>query len=270
MTDYDQHRGKIYSVKGGWRVGSGITTHGYSLLDEIHGRCSVFQVIIMNVTGRLPERRLADFVEGFFVCLSWPDARIWCNKMGTFSAMTRTSATAAVAAGGLAGDSKMYGPGSGPAVDAFLKSAHEYIVEGGGSVENFIDENGYRGGRLYAPGFARPLAKGDERITAMRRYAQELGFEPGVYEKLANQIEDHLALREGEGLNLAGYFAAFMYDRGYSMREAIGISAWSISTGVYASYFEQIDRPPEAFLALQVGDIEYTGPAPREVPERDD
>ena len=54
------------------------------------------------------------------------------------------------------------------------------------------------------------------------------------------------------------------------MQELKGITAWCISTGVYASYFEQIDRPPEAFLALQVGDIEYSGPAPREVPERDD
>jgi hypothetical protein len=270
VTDYDQHRGKIYSQKGGWRVGSGITTHGYSLLDDIHGKCSVFQVIIMNVTGRLPDKRLADFVEGLFICLSWPDARIWCNKVGAFCAMTRASPTAAIASGGLAGDSTMYGPGTVPAIDAFIKCAHEYIVEGGGSVENFIDENGYRGGKLYAPGFARPLAKGDERITAMRRYARELGFVPGVYENMVNQIEEHLALREGEGLNLAGYFTAFMYDREYSMHELMGITAWCISTGVYASYFEQIDRPPEAFLALKVDDIDYSGPAIRCVPDRDD
>ena len=103
----------------------------------------------------------------------------------------------------------------------------------------------------------------------MRRYAQELGFEPGVYETLVNQIEDHLALREGEGLNLSGYFTAFMYDRGYSMQELMGITAWCISTGVYAAYFEQIARAPEAFLSLKVDDIDYAGPAIRDVPDRE-
>ena len=223
----------------------------------------------VNVTARLPERRLADFLEGLFICLSWPDPRIWCNKMGAFSAMTRAGPTAAIAAGGLAGDSTMYGPGTVPAVDAFLKSAYKQIIEQGRSVEEFVDDVAYRGGKLHAPGFARPLAKGDERITAMRRYADELGFVAGDYENLANRIEDHLAQREGEGLNLSGYFTAFMYDRGYSMQELMGITAWCISTGVYAAYFEQIERPPEAFLSLKVDDIEYTGPERREVHERD-
>ena len=269
MTDYDKYRGSIHTSKGGWQVGSGIATHGYSLLDDIHGQCSVFQVIVLNVTGRLPERRLADFLEGLFICLSWPDARIWCNKIGAFSAMTRSTATAAVAAGGLAGNSTMYGPGTVPAVDGFLRSAHQFVVKDGGSIEDFISKHGYRGGRLYAPGFSRPLARGDKRIERMRDYAAELGYETGTYETLANDIAAHLGEREGEDLNLSGYFTAFMYDRGYSMQELMGITAWCISTGVYAAYFEQISRPPEAFLSLRVSDINYTGPGPREVPERD-
>ena len=270
MTDYDRYRGTIYSRKGGWRVGSGITTHGHSLLDDIHGKCSVFQVMIMNITGTLPERRLADFVEGLFICLSWPDPRIWCNKIGAFSAMTRTSPTVAIAAGGLAGDSKMYGPGTIPDVDSFMQSAHDFITVGGGSVEEFVDRKAYRGGKLYAPGFARPLARGDERITAMRRYAHELGFEAGLYEILMNRIEDRLAIKEGEGLNLAGYITAFLRDQGYNLEEVVGIVAWSVSTGVYAAYFEYIDQDPEAFLALKVDDIDYVGPAIRDVPDRDD
>jgi len=39
-TNWDQYRGQIYSLKGGWTVGKGIMTHGYSLLDDIHGKCS--------------------------------------------------------------------------------------------------------------------------------------------------------------------------------------------------------------------------------------
>ena len=38
MIDYERYRGTIFSRKGGWRMGSGIDTHGYSLLDDIHGK----------------------------------------------------------------------------------------------------------------------------------------------------------------------------------------------------------------------------------------
>lgn len=269
MIDYDRYRGTIFSRKGGWRVGVGIETHGYSLLDDIHGKCSLFQVMIMNVTGKLPERRLADMVEGLFICSSWPDARIWCNKLGAFSAATRTSATAAIAAGGLAGDSKLYGAGAGRAIDAFINSAYQHINVEKWSVGDFIETYAYKYGKLQAPGFARPLAKGDERVVAMRHHANELGYSTGPFESLANLVEDYLSAKEGEGLNSAGYFVVFMKDQGFTIEQIMGIGAWAISTGVYASYFEYIDQAPEVFLPLKVDDIDYAGPAIRDVPDRD-
>ena len=270
MTDYDRLRGAIFSRKGGWKIGSGIETHGYSLLDEIHGKCSLFQVMILNVTGRLPEKRLADVVEGVFICSSWPDPRIWCNKLGAFSAMTRTTPTAAVAAGGLAGDSKLYGVGTGRSIESFITLADRMINHENWSVQEFMEKHAFSNGKLQAPGFARPLAKGDERVVAMRRYARELGFETGRFEKLANEMEDYLSTKAGEGLNSSGYFVVFMKDQGYSIDEIIGIAAWAISTGVYASYFEYIAQAPEAFLPLRISDIDYTGPEVRKTPVRDD
>ncbi len=270
MTEFDKLRGAIYSTKGGWDIGGGIMTHGHSLLDEILGKCSVFQVIIMNVTGKLPERRLADFVEALFVCMSWPDSRIWCNKIGTFCAMTRTSATTAISAGGIAGDSTLYGAGTGYAVNTFIEKAYNTCVNPNTeSVNTFIRENAYRSGRLFAPGFARPFVRGDERVPEMRRYARELGFEVGPYEKLANEIESVLNARDGEGLNLSGYIIVCLKDLGYNIKEIMGFSAACVTTGIYASYFEYIDRPPEAFLPLHVSDIEYVGELQREVPDRE-
>lgn len=265
---WDQYRGQIYSRKGGWEVGKGITTHGYSLLDEIHGKCTMFQVMIMNVTGKLPEKRLADFVEGVYICSSWPDPRIWCNKIGVFSALTGASSTSAIAAGGLAGNSKIYGPGSGISIGPFMDLAYQHIVVEGELVNEFVERHAYKNGQLHAPGFARPLAKGDERVPAMRSLATKLGFGIGPYTKMANDIEDYLNNKAGEGLNLSGYFTAFMKDQGFSIEEIMGISAFAVTGGVYAAYFEYIDQPPHSFLPLRVDDIEYTGPAPREVPDR--
>ncbi len=267
-SKWDKYRGQIYSQKGGWTVGKGITTHGYNLLGEIHGKCSMFQVMIMNITGILPERRLADLVEGLFISLSWPDPRIWCNKMGVFSALTGSSITSAIATGGLAGDSKMYGPGTGQSIGPFFDLAYRSIVENGETIESFIEGNCYKHGKLFAPGFARPLAKGDERIPAMRKLALDLGFESGPLENMVNEMESYLEKKSGEGLNLSGYFTAFMMDQGYSIDEIIGIAAFSVTGGVYASYFEYVNQPPNAFLTLRIDDIEYVGKKARKVPKR--
>ena len=268
IDHWAKFRGQIYSRKGGWEVGKGIMTHGYSLLDDIHGKCSMFQVMVMNVTGKLPERRLADFVEGLYICSSWPDPRIWCNKIGVFSALTGTSSTTAIAAGGLAGNSKIYGAGSGLSIGPFIDKAYQHIVINGESVEDFVEKYAYINEQLNAPGFARPLAKGDERVPAMRRLAKDLGFEDGPYIKMVNDIETYLNNKAGEGLNLSGYFTAFMKDQGFNINQIMGISAFAVTGGVYAAYFEYIDQPPHNFLPLRVDDIEYVGPPPREVPDR--
>jgi citrate synthase len=268
VMKWDKYRGNIYARKGGWEIGKGIMTHGYSLLDDIHGKCSMFQLMIMNVTGKLPEKRLADMLEGFFICMSWPDPRIWCNKMGVFSAQTKSFVTAAIAAGGLAGDSKIYGPGSGRTVGPFMRLAHQSIVEKKISVGEFIQLHGYRRGKLYAPGFARPLARGDERVPAMRELAERLGYQNGEYMEMANKIEAYLEEKEGESLNLAGYFAAFMMDQGFTDEQIMGVTAISVTGGVYAAYFEYVDQSPNTFLPLKVTDIEYIGPATREVPDK--
>jgi len=267
-TNWDQYRGQIYSLKGGWTVGKGIMTHGYSLLDDIHGKCSMFQVLIMNVTGRLPERRLADLVEGLFITLSWPDPRIWCNKVGVFNAMTRASAIAAITSGGLAGDSRLYGASTGHSIGPFFKKAYKHIIEQGESTEQFIEDHCYKAGQLVAPGFARPLAKGDERIPAMRKLARELGFEVGANMRMVSDMETYLNSKEGEGLNLSGFFSAFMLDQDYTMDEIMGIAALSVTGGIYAAYFEYINQSPNDFLPLRVEDIKYIGPESRKVPHR--
>jgi citrate synthase len=267
-TDWDQYRGKIYSRKGGWTMGQGIQSHGYSLLDEIHGKATMTQLMIMNITGSLPEARLAQFVDGFFICLSWPDTRIWCNKIGVFSALTRSSITAAIAAGGLAGDSKIYGAGTARAVSKFVDLAYQQIIEKRLSIKDFFDNFAYERGKLKAPGFARPLAKGDERIPAMTRLARKLGYKTGTYMQMVTDMEAYLVESQGEGMNLAGYFTAFMKDQGFSVDEIEGIAAFAVSGGVYAAYFEYINQSPNSFLPLRVNDIEYIGPEARKVPKR--
>lgn len=111
VVDYlDQHRGKVFSSTGGWFPGKGVFSHGYSMLEELVGEKSYFQILILNATGKMVDRPLADWVEAIYGCMSWPDPRIWCNQIGALAGAARTSVIAATTIGAMAADSRTYGP----------------------------------------------------------------------------------------------------------------------------------------------------------------
>ncbi|MEN8129290.1 MAG: hypothetical protein ABFS45_03660 [Pseudomonadota bacterium] len=263
---WDQRRGTIHTRKGGWRIGKGVLSHGYSLLDELVGYASYFQVMMLNVTGKLPQLSLAQWVEAAYICLSWPDPRIWCNQIGSLGGTVRTTPVAAVCAGTLAGDSRMYGQGTVISATKFIAIALEKKRQGH-TVEQIIEEQCRGSGNtLQIPGYARPIAKGDERVVAMERVTESLGYSPGPHLQLAYQIQEVLSDRCGESMNLSGYIVSFLTDQGLSPDEIYRVGSLIVSGGVHACYSEAADREPESFLPLRCDDIEYCGVSERAIP----
>lgn len=272
MTDairpWDAWRGVIRSRRGGWRLGHGVTVCGYSLFEDILGKRSYFQLLLLSVTGRLPERRLADWLEGIFTCLSWPDPRLWCNHVGALSATGRSLPIASIAAGVLASDSRIYGPGVALDTARFVCEAAGERREGR-ELEEIVRP--YLKGREQSPvipGYSRPLLKGiDERVVHMGRLAAHLGFEEGPHLRVCNEISDYLYERYEEGINLAGYIVAFLLDQGFTPTEIHRVTAMAVMAGVHACYADAADRPPHSFLPLRCDDIEYQGEPERPVPD---
>lgn len=262
---WSARRGRIRSSKGGWIIGEGVSSHGYDLLNDLVGHASFFQVLALNVTGRMPEPRLGQWLEATFICLSWPDPRIWCNTVGALGGQLRVSPVAAVTAGCLASDSALYGPGTVCSTVEFLEQAR-LSIGAGSSIEDFVENHCVVRGRLLAPGFARPIASGDERVEVMQALSERLGYEIGPMLQLAYDIEDYLQSRYGERLNLGGYMCAFLLDLGYSAQEGYRLYSLSVNSGVHACYTEYRDQAPDQFLPLRCDDIEYTGVPERAVP----
>lgn len=261
-------RDKIVSVKGGWRIGEAVYNHGYSMMDDLIGNISYFQLLLLNVTGKLPESRLALWLESSYMCMSWPDSRIWCNQIGALAGSAKTKPSSACVAGVLASDSILYGPGSLPACMEFIASA-AIDKESGLSIEDIIkkharwkvDSDGTRKPQL--PGYARPVAKGDERVISMKRESRKLGFPNAEHENLSDEIASYLQKHYGEDINIGGYTVAFLLDRGINSTELYRFSVNRVSAGVQACYSEAEDNPEGSFLPLCCNDIEYIGKAPR-------
>ena len=266
ISFWDQRRGKVFSKKGGWKIGEGVYSHGYSMMDELVGEVSYMQVVMLNATNRLPERRIADWIEAFYMCLSWPDPRIWCNQIGALNGETQASVVAATCAGNLAMDSRAYGARTLIDGVVFIQTALKRYKQKT-SIEEIIKSANQRvGARPAITGYARPIAKGDERVGAMERVSAKLGFETGQHLMLAYEIEQYLSQNFNESMNINGYVSAFLSDLGFTSEEVYRICATLVTSGVTACYVDQRDRVPGSFLPLRCDDIAYEGKPPRELP----
>lgn len=263
---YDRYRNKVRSRSGGWFPGKGVFCHGHNMMEDLVGKTSYFQVLVLNATGRLVEKRLADWFEAIHICLSWPDPRIWCNCIGALGGAMRSSVVAATTAGILAADSKAYGQKTVIEGADFIQGALALFKKGFPPEEIVQKECARLGGKPTIMGYARPLAKGDERIEAMERTAASLGYQPGEHLRLAYQIEKVLLAEHDESMNINGYISAFISDQGFTPNEAYRIFSVLVASGVTACYVDTYNRPPETFLPLRCDDIDYQGVSSREVP----
>lgn len=260
-------RNRIESSNGGWLPGDGVFVHGYRLLDDLIHCKSYFQIVILNATGKMVSRELADWIETIYSCMSWPDPRIWCNQIGALCADTRATVSAATLAGTLAGDSKVYGQGTLAKGMEFILNARQRQLQGESAQEIAESEIALNRGKPNITGFARPLAHGDERVAAMEKVTARLGFDQGKHLQLAYDIESVLFERFGESMNLVGYMSGFLADHGFTAQEVYAIYAASIMSGVTACYTEYAEQPENSFLPLRCDDIEYTGHELRKVVE---
>ena len=271
MTDlgpqdyWQRRRGQIYSRKGGWVLGQGVSNQGYSMLDELVGNSSFFQVLLLNVTGKMPEKRLSDWLEGTFICLSWPDPRIWCNHVGALGGDSRVLPVAAICAGIMASEYRVYGPGTVLDTSEFIIKATKSF-RAGQAVADFVESHAKRRGKVLAPGYIRPIAAGDERVAAMQRVAKNLGFEDGPHLTAAYRIQEYLRTTYGESLNLGGYMSAFLLDQGLTPNQGYILYSLCVNGGIHACYEEYQSNPAGSFLPLTCDDIEYVGVKERPVP----
>lgn len=263
------HRGKLPDRQGGWIIGEGVFSHGKDLLRDMLPNASYTHVLVLNALGFVPEDRLCRWLEAIFICLSWPDPRIWCNGIGALAGSANATTLAGTAAGMLASDSVMYGPYTLKKGVSFFQRART-TVDSGVSIEEFIEsEVKSTGGKVHLMGYARPIATGDERLDAMLAYAKKLGFSVGPHVQLALEMESYLSAKYNESLNIGGYISAFLSDQGLTAEQVYDLFPSMVNSGVTACLVEQRDKMADSYLPLTCEDIEYLGPASRSLPRGD-
>lgn len=259
QTYWNERQNKITTNIGKWLGGEDVKIREFSLFNDLFGKISYMQLIVLNITGRLISKELGTWLENHFMCLSYPDARIWCNQIGALAGTKQSSPTGATVAGLLSADSRAYGG----AYSSYL--AMQYIqealkkIKSGMTISDLINLAPLKHGKPALMGFVRPVDKKDERIIPHQNLAKSLGFKEGEHIKLAKEISLFLEKKYGSGINIGGYSAAFLSDQGFTPDECYQIKCISVNNGIVACYVDNLKHNNNEFLPLKCSDIEYTG-----------
>ena len=265
-NSFDYYHNKIVSKVGKWIGGDDVLIRNHSLFNELFNKTSYMQVLVLNATGKLISKQLSHWLENNFICMSYPDSRIWCNQVGAFAGVAMTSPTAATVSGILAADSRAYG--GSKTTKLAMQSIKQLFTayKNGTAIESLIQNAPLKHGKPALIGFVRPVEKKDERIQPHIQMTKSLGFGIGPHMKFAMALSDVLEQKFGSGINIGGYTSAFLLDQGFTPDEGYRIKSCCVASGVTACYVDNFSKKPEHFLPLKCSDINYTGKPKRQLP----
>lgn len=220
------------------------------------------ELLLYGITGRRFSEEQIRLFEGIWVlCTSYPDPKIWNNRVAALAGTARSTATLGISAAISLSEATLYGRRPDIRSIDFLLRARRELDDGKELHQIIRTELGrYRS----IMGYARPLVRSDERISPLMKLASELGFDQGKHVQLAFDVEEFLVKnRYRMKMNVAALIAALAADQGFTPREYYLYMVLSFTAGMFPCFIDTADRPEGAFLPLSCERISYDGPDQR-------
>lgn len=247
---------------GGWFPGEKVILRGKNVLTELNNDRWV-EYLLFGITGKRSPR-VARLIEGMWlICTSFPDPRLWNNRIAALSATTRSTGVLGSAGALAISEATIYGLKPIQGVSDFLYRTSEKIA-GGQCLEDVVksEVKKYRG--IY--GYGRPVVDQDERVGPLLDFARSMGAGDGEYTKLAFAVDEYLAnSRLKYRINASGVVAGLLADEGITAKELYHIATLTFTAGVIPCYIDALDKPEGAFFPLRVSRVNYEGIEERRV-----
>lgn len=220
------------------------------------------ELYLLGITGRQFTDAQLDLFESLWaLSTSYPDPRIWNNRVAALAGTTRSTGALALAAGTAVSEARIYG--FGPIIGAFdfITWANRQRMAGESLVSPVLEA--LRRDRTI-PGYARPRVSADERIAPLGRRAARLGLAGGDHLETAREIDRILVTRRYRlRMNVAAMAAALAADQGLSRREYYQFVLPCFTAGLVPCFMDAEEKPPGTFLPLRCTRVVYEGPPPR-------
>lgn len=258
----DSFTGALRSEMGGCFPGERAVFRGYDLHDQF-SQADWMDLYVFGITGRRHTTAHLKVLHAIWVNTSYPDARLWNNRVAALAGSSRSTGTLAMSAALATSEAAIYGRQIDIAVADFLVRAKKSLDAGiilGEIVREELTTNRSIGG------YGRPVARSaaDERISVIIAVAEKHGLGTGAYLKLAFDIEAVLlAGRWRMRMNYAAVAAALALDIGFSPNEYYLYLLPAFLAGMPPCFIEAAQRPEQATFPLRCSSLVYEGIARR-------
>lgn len=255
------HAGILKSRMGACFPGIRAVFRGYDLHADLKDMDWV-ELHLFSITGRRFPAAQRQLLEAMWTYTSYPDVRIWPNRVAGLAGSSRSTGTLALAAAMAVSEAAIYGRGIEIRATDFLIRTQQALDAGGRLEDCILAEMAVH--RSIA-GYGRPVVNGDERIPHLLALARELGLDQGPHLRLAFAIDDYLrASRWQKTINYGAVVTGLAADIGLSAREFYLFMFPTFLAGMTPCYLEAGEQPEGALYAMPCSHIDYTGPAPRQ------
>lgn len=237
---------------GAWFPGERVVLRGKDVFTELSHQ-SWMEFYLYAVTGR-NSPLLARTIEGIWVISSsYPDPRLWNNRIAALGGTSRTTAALAVAAGNAASEATLYGLRTSRGAFDFLKRTNKKL-EAGIPLDTIIKKELKKYRAIF--GYGRPLVNADERIAPLIQFVKSIGVTKNKFLSLALSINDYFqASRYKYQINISAIAAAVAADFDLSIDEFYHLATLSFVGGIFPCYIDSLEKPEGAFLPLAVNRI---------------
>lgn len=248
--------GRLKSRMGGFVPGYRATFRGLDLHVDLKDMDWV-SLYVFGITGRRYSPVQVRLLNAIWTYTSYPDARLWPNRVAALAGSARSTGNLGVSAGLAVSEASIYGRGIDIRAIGFLTGLRRHC-DAGGAMLDFARRE--LDARRSIAGYGRPLTSADERIAPMMALARELELADGPYLKLAYALEE--ALLSGRWrlrMNYGGLVAALAADLGLSPQEYYLFMFPAFLAGMTPSYLEAAESPEGVLFPLSCDHILYEG-----------
>lgn len=232
---------------------------GHDLHRQLHG-IDWLELYAFGVTGRRFTPQEVKLLHAIWSVTSYPDSRLWNNRVGALAANARSAPVLGLAAAVATTEAEVYGGGPGiRAIDFFLRAGRA-VAEGAALIDVVDAELAVR----WIYGYGRPLNCIDERLPALIAHVNEQGLTNGRHYRMAFEIEKILVQRKPFlKMNFAALTAALAADLGFTPRQYQLFNILKTLAGMPPCILEAAEKPEGSLFATACDDIAYEGVAKR-------
>jgi hypothetical protein len=245
---------------GAFFPGDRVVYRGENLFHDFNDE-SWLGLLAFGVTSRkFSSEQLFLLEKIWMLSISYPDPRLWNNRVATLAGTVRSTPALAASASMAVTEASIYGFRAMIKAFDFIARAKQKLDEGKNLAE--IVKWEFKKNRGVG-GFGRPLTNVDERIAPVMAMAHELDLGDGPHTRLAFDIEEFLSKgRWRFRMNIAGLTAALTADQDITAEEYSYLMVPSFLAGIIPCYVDSCNHPEGTFFPLRCDTLSYQGPEP--------